>query len=185
MAASRPASPGAVVAGEVAASTAVARRLGRSREWVYRHADELGAVRLGVGERPRLGFHPARVAALRRGGLRRHQSVRSSLYTVPPPRRRFASRRREIVIARVEVGEVEVDRVDRPNAHPHERMLSTRARSCSAALIAMRNSLVLVRYTGDLVAMCQSHDRPTRPGGRPPGPRAGRTQRPARILDAL
>ena len=43
----------------------VARRLGRSREWVYRHADELGAVRLGDGERPRLGFEPAKVAALR------------------------------------------------------------------------------------------------------------------------
>lgn len=41
----------------------VARRLGRSREWVYRHADELGAVRLGDGERPRLGFEPAKVAA--------------------------------------------------------------------------------------------------------------------------
>jgi hypothetical protein len=44
-------------------ATAVARRLGRSREWVYRHADELGAVRLGDGERPRLRFDPARVAS--------------------------------------------------------------------------------------------------------------------------
>jgi hypothetical protein len=41
----------------------VARRLGRGREWVYRHAGELGAVPLGDGERPRLGFDPARVAA--------------------------------------------------------------------------------------------------------------------------
>jgi hypothetical protein len=44
-------------------AAAVGRRLGRSRDWVYRHADELGAVRLGDGERPRLGFDPARVAA--------------------------------------------------------------------------------------------------------------------------
>lgn len=41
----------------------VAHRLGRSREWVYRHAEELGAVRLGDGERPRLGFEPAKVVS--------------------------------------------------------------------------------------------------------------------------
>jgi len=43
-------------------AAAVAQRLGRSREWVYRHADELGAVRLGDGDRPRLGFTPEKVA---------------------------------------------------------------------------------------------------------------------------
>lgn len=41
----------------------VARRLGRSRGWVYEHTDELGAVRLGDGARPRLAFDPDRVAA--------------------------------------------------------------------------------------------------------------------------
>jgi predicted DNA-binding transcriptional regulator AlpA len=50
----------------------VARRLGVSREWVYEHAAELGATRLGSGRRPRLRFperalgrpaaEPARVA---------------------------------------------------------------------------------------------------------------------------
>jgi hypothetical protein len=40
----------------------VARRIGRSRAWVYEHAAELGAVRLGDGHRPRLGFEPAKVA---------------------------------------------------------------------------------------------------------------------------
>lgn len=44
-------------------AAAVARQLGRSRAWVYQHAAELGAVRLGDGERPRLGFEPAKVAA--------------------------------------------------------------------------------------------------------------------------
>jgi hypothetical protein len=34
---------------------------GRTRRWVYEHAGVLGAVPLGGGERPRLGFHPARV----------------------------------------------------------------------------------------------------------------------------
>lgn len=42
-------------------AAAVARRVGRSRDWVYRHADAMGAVRLGNGERPRLGFEPAKV----------------------------------------------------------------------------------------------------------------------------
>ena len=39
----------------------IARRTGRSRWWVYEHAGELGAVRLGSGSRPRLGFWPSRV----------------------------------------------------------------------------------------------------------------------------
>ena len=34
----------------------LARRLGVSREWVYEHADELGARRIGSGPRPRLRF---------------------------------------------------------------------------------------------------------------------------------
>lgn len=34
---------------------------GMTRSWVYDHAGDLGAVPLGPGSRPRLGFHPARV----------------------------------------------------------------------------------------------------------------------------
>jgi hypothetical protein len=34
----------------------VAELLRVTREWVYQHADELGAVRLGGGRRPRLRF---------------------------------------------------------------------------------------------------------------------------------
>lgn len=39
----------------------VARRFGLSRDYVYRHADKLGAIRLGNGPRPRLRFDPATV----------------------------------------------------------------------------------------------------------------------------
>ncbi len=42
----------------------VARLTGRTREWVYDHQGELGAIRLGSGPKPRLGFDPARVLAL-------------------------------------------------------------------------------------------------------------------------
>jgi hypothetical protein len=41
----------------------IARLHGKTRSWVYEHAGELGAVRLGSGPRPRLAFSPARVAA--------------------------------------------------------------------------------------------------------------------------
>jgi hypothetical protein len=41
----------------------IARLHGKTRSWVYEHAGELGAVRLGSGRRPRLGFSAARVAA--------------------------------------------------------------------------------------------------------------------------
>ena len=39
----------------------VARITGKTRRWVYDHAGDLGAVPLGSGPQPRLGFHPARV----------------------------------------------------------------------------------------------------------------------------
>jgi predicted DNA-binding transcriptional regulator AlpA len=41
----------------------VAERWGVDRSWVYDHADQLGARRLGSGKRPRLRFEPAEVAA--------------------------------------------------------------------------------------------------------------------------
>lgn len=39
----------------------VARRCGLSRDAVYAHADEMGAIRVGTGSRPRLRFDPAAV----------------------------------------------------------------------------------------------------------------------------
>jgi hypothetical protein len=39
----------------------VARRLGLSRDYVYKHADELGAMRTGTGKRARLRFDLDRV----------------------------------------------------------------------------------------------------------------------------
>ena len=44
-------------------ATEFARLLGVSRDFVYAHADEYGAVRLGSGSRPRLRFDPRRVAS--------------------------------------------------------------------------------------------------------------------------
>jgi hypothetical protein len=54
----------------------VARRLGVSRDFVYEHSEELGAVRLGDGPRARLRFDSRRVAAFEAAGP-----------AAPPPRR--------------------------------------------------------------------------------------------------
>jgi hypothetical protein len=40
----------------------VSRWWGVHRGWVYEHAQELGAIKIGDGERPRLRFDPERVA---------------------------------------------------------------------------------------------------------------------------
>ena len=63
----------------------IARLHGKTRSWVYEHAGELGAVRLGSGPRPRLGFSPARVAQ------QLHQVEEPASMPLPdpvPPRRR-------------------------------------------------------------------------------------------------
>lgn len=83
----------------------VARRLGCSRDHVYAHSDELGAVRVGVGPRPRLRFDPAtvneRLGAASRTGRDAESSAKSER-----PRRRRSSRRPE--------GELLPIRGDRP-----------------------------------------------------------------------
>lgn len=39
----------------------LAERLSVSPDWIRRHADELGAIKLGGGDRPRLRFDPVAV----------------------------------------------------------------------------------------------------------------------------
>lgn len=43
---------------ELVDAAELARRLGIERSWVYSHAIELGAVKLGSGAKPRLRFDP-------------------------------------------------------------------------------------------------------------------------------
>lgn len=52
----------AVAAPELIDAAEVARRFRLSRDYVYDHADDLGAIRVGNGPRPRLRFDPAVVA---------------------------------------------------------------------------------------------------------------------------
>lgn len=64
-------------------AAAIAQRLGVSREYVYEHADELGAVRLGEGTKARLRFDPARAVE----GFAPRPSPQTIVHT-PRPRRR-------------------------------------------------------------------------------------------------
>jgi hypothetical protein len=66
-------------AGSLVDASTVADALGVTRAWVYEHSDELGAVRLGEGDRPRLRFD-VEVARERMGAAS------------PPPRRSNGSR---------------------------------------------------------------------------------------------
>jgi hypothetical protein len=52
----------------------VAERLAVEPAWVYSHADELGAIRLGSGDKPRLRFDQAEVAAYLTAGYGRQGS---------------------------------------------------------------------------------------------------------------
>jgi hypothetical protein len=51
---------------ELVDTAELARRLGIERSWVYAHAIELGAVKLGSGPKPRLRFDPQIAARLLR-----------------------------------------------------------------------------------------------------------------------
>jgi hypothetical protein len=66
--------------GRVLDAAAVAELLGRERQWVYDHAEELGAFRYGNGPRSRLGFDAQEVERWMR--QRRQPEVRAT------PRRR-------------------------------------------------------------------------------------------------
>jgi hypothetical protein len=67
----------------------VARRVGRTRSWVYANADRLGGLRLGDGPRPRLMFDLAEVEARLREGMRaRATDEPGRLRIGRPPRRK-------------------------------------------------------------------------------------------------
>jgi hypothetical protein len=61
----------AVTQGPLVDAAELARLLGIERSWVYTHAIELGAVKLGDGSRPRLRFDPRlAVERIRRGTVK-------------------------------------------------------------------------------------------------------------------
>ena len=77
----------------------VARWCGVERSWVYAHAEELGARKIGTGERPRLRFDLAEVSE-RIAALGNPQAaLDGDLRRLPPiPSRSLSRRRRGIVV---------------------------------------------------------------------------------------
>jgi hypothetical protein len=80
---------------ELISAEEIARWWGVGRRWVYDHADELGARRLGAGSRPRLRFDPDEVAEHlgappSRGDARGSSSMRGDCRSDSLPRRRGA-----------------------------------------------------------------------------------------------
>lgn len=79
----------------------VARWCGVERSWVYAHSEELGARKIGTGERPRLRFDLAevseRIASL---GSSQSGSGRGSTAIAADPRSRSLSPRRRGIVVR-------------------------------------------------------------------------------------
>lgn len=95
-------------AGEFVDAAEIARRFTVKPQWVRDHADELGAVRVGQGERPRLRFDPALVeqhlkggslepprASRRQPGSRRSKAASSTVALLPVADRHTVSERGE------------------------------------------------------------------------------------------
>jgi len=75
---------------ELVDAAELARRFGIERSWVYTHAIELGAVKLGGGAKPRLRFDPeVAVRVLRKVGGKptADPPARSGKRAGQPPRR--------------------------------------------------------------------------------------------------
>jgi hypothetical protein len=74
-------------ASRVVDAAAVARLLGRERQWVYDHAGELGAFRYGDGPRARLGFDAQTLERWKRERQRGPLSTGASPSRTPGTRR--------------------------------------------------------------------------------------------------
>lgn len=87
-------------------ATEVARWCGVERSWVYAHAEQLGARKIGTGERPRLRFDSEevseRIVALNDSQSRR--GSRSTSIDADPRRRSLSTRRRGIVVGQEKDG---------------------------------------------------------------------------------
>jgi predicted DNA-binding transcriptional regulator AlpA len=78
-------------AGRVLDVGEVAGLLGRSRDWVYEHAAELGAFKMGEGPRARLGFDAETIEAWKRTRAVGLRSPIPDARPLPRARRRTAT----------------------------------------------------------------------------------------------
>jgi len=110
----RPAPPPPQPGPRLVTAAEVAQWCGVERSWVYAHAEQLGARKIGTGERPRLRFDldevSERIAAL--NGPQAARRTRSTAIAADPPRRSLSRRRRGIVVGQGKDGRA---------AHPRPR----------------------------------------------------------------
>jgi hypothetical protein len=94
------------LSGRLVDAATLAAELGVGRSWVYEHSDELGAVRLGGGTRPRLRFDIVAVRAAVAG--ERMKAPRSSVSrgAYPAPRGAYPARKRARLNREPAVGRV-------------------------------------------------------------------------------
>lgn len=64
---------GTIAARDLMDASQLARHLGLTRAWVYEHAQQLGAIQLGDGPRPRLRFDPQTAKQALHDRQRRHE----------------------------------------------------------------------------------------------------------------
>lgn len=112
--------PGGPTEGLVDASE-VARMAGRTRRWVYEHAGVLGAVPLGGGERPRLGFHPTRVRDYLSRDVGNPEPRPAPRYATPRPRKARALTQTE----RELLGEVPLTPIEHTSRPPQKQVALT------------------------------------------------------------
>jgi hypothetical protein len=84
----------------------LARLLGVSRATVYARAEELGAIRMGDGKRPRLRFDPERIMGTAAAGDHRRSDTESR----PHPPRGKASLRSAVALLPIKGGETRPER---------------------------------------------------------------------------
>jgi hypothetical protein len=80
---------------ELLDASELARVLGVERDWIYEHQEQLGAIRLGTGRRPRLRFELTRaLEAFDQLPVAREARLAGVHRGVPVPRRRRTGGRR-------------------------------------------------------------------------------------------
>jgi hypothetical protein len=101
---SAPTAPPALTRQRLLTAAEVAQWWGIERAWVYAHAEQLGARRIGAGKRPRLRFDPdevsERIAAL--NGAQTGSGAGSTRIAADSRKRSLSRRRRGIVVGQTD-----------------------------------------------------------------------------------
>lgn len=105
---------------ELVGAKQIARMLGVNESWVYAHASELGAIRLGTGPKSRVRFDPARA---RCSSERDRRTIPS--FRLPPQRQSVTGREHRIASGTTDSTEVAMARPNRGHVKRTQTKLET------------------------------------------------------------